>query len=217
MIEWEVALIGHLYYALECTAFVMRNILYLRLLAIAAATFAIAYFSAQSERLWVPIFWNAMYVAINSYQVYVLLSQRRPRQFTDPNEDFLYTNVFHALPPGTFQNLINAAQVITVQPEAILYRQNDHVEHIYIIAKGAAEIVYGGRSITTYPRGSFLGELSFTTGRTATATVKAKEEMTCYFWQHEAFREFLENNPYVENVLNDILGLNLINKLKSLQ
>jgi len=56
----------------------VRDILWLRLLAAASSIIAIPYFALQPTPLWVPIIWNVAFAAINLFQSWRLLAERRP-------------------------------------------------------------------------------------------------------------------------------------------
>ena len=56
----------------------VRNILWLRWFAVASAVTVVPYFLMQHHILWPPVFWAAVFTAINLYQIARLYAERRP-------------------------------------------------------------------------------------------------------------------------------------------
>ncbi len=57
-------------------SYIVRDILYLRLLTVVAACCLVTYFYNQAEPLMTVIYWNLFFVALNVLQVVVILRQR---------------------------------------------------------------------------------------------------------------------------------------------
>lgn len=56
----------------------VRNILWLRWFAVAAALTNIPYFLYQPSILWPPILWAGVFTSINLYQIWRIYMERRP-------------------------------------------------------------------------------------------------------------------------------------------
>src|ERR1700746_734722 len=76
----------------------VRDILWLRLFAVASSLAAIPYFVFQPTPLWVPIAWSAVFAAINLFQSWRLFAERRPVKLT-AEEEQVHQLVFEDLPP----------------------------------------------------------------------------------------------------------------------
>ena len=63
-------------------AYSVRDILWLRLFAVAASLIALPYFILQPEPLWEPIIWSSVFAAINSFQSWRLFVERRAVKLT---------------------------------------------------------------------------------------------------------------------------------------
>ena len=68
-------------------AYSVRDILWLRLFAVAASLIALPYFIRQPEPLWEPIIWSSVFAAINSFQSWRLFVERRPIKLTPEEEE----------------------------------------------------------------------------------------------------------------------------------
>ena len=74
----------------------VRNILWLRWFAVAAALTNMPYFLYQPSILWPPILWAGVFTAINLYQIWRIYLERRPVALS-LDERTLYDMGFHAL------------------------------------------------------------------------------------------------------------------------
>ncbi len=67
-------------------AYSVRDILWLRLFALASSLIAIPYFLLQPTPLWAPLSWSALFVAVNLFQSWRLFLERRPVKLTPEEE-----------------------------------------------------------------------------------------------------------------------------------
>jgi hypothetical protein len=85
----------------------VRDILWLRWFAVAAALTNMPYFLLQREILWPPVLWAGVFTAINVYQIAPIYLERRPVVLSD-DEQRLYELGFRSLRPREFvQGLVN--------------------------------------------------------------------------------------------------------------
>jgi hypothetical protein len=71
---------------LYLASYSVRDILWLRILTIAAAVLLIPYYYLQSQPLWIAISWNLVFVGINLFWVARLLLERRSVQLTEDEQ-----------------------------------------------------------------------------------------------------------------------------------
>ena len=65
---------GHLSFALTALSFYVRDILFLRGLAIVSGLVGIVYnYSLPTGSLWLVIFWLAVFIAINSFSKFIYI------------------------------------------------------------------------------------------------------------------------------------------------
>jgi hypothetical protein len=72
----------------------VRDILWLRWFAVAAALTNIPYFLVQDYVLWPPVLWASVFTAINLYQIARIYRERRPVVLA-PEQQTLYDLAFH--------------------------------------------------------------------------------------------------------------------------
>jgi hypothetical protein len=68
-------------------AYSVRDILWLRLFAVASSTIAIPYFLFQPTPLWAAFGWSVLFTGINVYQSWRLFRKRRPVQLSAEEEE----------------------------------------------------------------------------------------------------------------------------------
>src|SRR6201987_2403694 len=94
-------------------AYSVRDILWLRLFAVAASLISIPYFLLQPAPLWVPIGWSSVFAAINLLQSWRLFVERRPVKLT-PEEEEVRRLAFEDLPPRKVLQVLSVGSWTTV-------------------------------------------------------------------------------------------------------
>src|SRR4029450_3120217 len=94
----------HFSNVLLLVAYSVRDILWLRWFAVAAALINIPYFLVQGTVLWPPVLWALVFTAINLYQIARIYLERRSVVLS-ADEQQLYDLGFHGLRPRDFLSL----------------------------------------------------------------------------------------------------------------
>src|SRR5258708_39445457 len=68
-------------------AYSVRDILWLRLFAVASSLIAIPYFLFQPTPLWAAFGWSVLFTGINIFQTWRLFLERRPVKLTPEEEE----------------------------------------------------------------------------------------------------------------------------------
>ena len=99
----------HFSNVLMLVSYSVRDILWLRWFAVAAALTNMPYFLLQREILWPPVLWAGVFTAINVYQIARIYLERRPVVLSD-DEQRLYELAFHSMRPRDFVSLLLAGE-----------------------------------------------------------------------------------------------------------
>src|SRR5499426_875034 len=94
----------HFSNVLLLVSYSVRDILWLRWFAVAAALTNIPYFLVQETVLWPPVLWASVFTAINLYQIARIYMERRPVVLS-ADQQALYDLAFHSLRPRDFLSL----------------------------------------------------------------------------------------------------------------
>jgi Popeye protein conserved region len=195
-------------------SFLVRDILWLRLLSVVGGAALLPYYVySQAEILWVPMGWNLVFMTINSIQSYRLFLERRPVRLS-ADERLLYDQVFSSLSPRAFLDLLAVAQWREVQDDEGLVQDGKPLCELLLIAEGSAAVQIDSRQVASLAAGSFVGEMSYLTGQAPSASVVATSPSRVVAWPCEPLRAYLAAAPEVRSGLQLILGTDLAHKLR---
>ena len=179
MIDWNQYLVLlNVAYMIWLTAFVAKDILWLRLLTITGNLVVMPYYLYYFETpLLNSIFWSGIYTTINFVMLFLLYLERRPVALTEQEEN-IYQLTFKSLKPRAFKKLIDQASWENLEPEVTLVTRDTELEDLFLVVQGKAEVVLKNGDNKDIPMGGFIGEQSFITGSTTSADVSTGAEAT---------------------------------------
>lgn len=201
----------HVANVLFLLSYLVRDILWLRLLTIVAIGSLLPYYAGND--LYPPIYWNTVFIAINVYQVYRLLLERRPVRLTIEQQR-LYRLGFDRLTPRDFLRLVERATWETFEDEGLLVEQGRPLDQLTVIATGAARVEVDGRAVSTLAAGQFVGEMSYISGEPACARVTVERGSRCVHWQRKVLEQLLGERTDLRAALQNIIGTDLACKLR---
>jgi len=206
---------GHLAFGLIAFSFLVKDILYLRILSIFASLFSVLYnFYIPLEPMWLAINWNIVFVLVNVYHIAVLIYEKRPVHMDDKNNE-LYETLFKELTPVEYLKISKAAIWKTFQPGERLITQGMPVPDLYLIYNGTVDVAIDGERVAELKDGEFVGEMSFLTEKVATASCIVKYEAQCLVWKQREFKELLKRNPSLYFTLQTLLSAQVSSNLVS--
>ena len=201
---------GHLAFGLIAFSFLVKDILYLRLLSILASLFSVLYnFYIPIEPMWLPIGWNIVFVVVNLYHISVIIYEKRPVHMDDKNSE-LYETLFKDLTPVEYLKISKAAIWKKFKPEEFLTRQTHLVPDLVLIYNGTVDVLVDGKKVAQLKDGQFVGEMSFLTEKSATADCIVKHDTECILWKQPEFKELLKRNPSLYYTIQGLLSNQLI-------
>ena len=204
---------GHLAFGLIAFSFLVKDILYLRILSILASLFSVFYnFYIPIEPMWLPIGWNIVFVVVNLYHIAVIIYEKRPVHMDDKNNE-LYETLFKDLTPVEYLKISKAAIWKTFKSGEVLTRQEHLVPDLVLIYNGTIDVSVGGKKVAVLKDGQFVGEMSFLTEKSATATCIVKHDAECLVWKQREFKELLKRNPSLYFTIQSVLSTQVSDKL----
>ena len=208
-----MAYLIHLANVLVLMSFLVRDILWLRLLSIFGGLAFVGYFGfALKEPLYAPVVWNLIFCAINVIQIARLVAQRRP-VFLNAQHQRVHQLAFHALTPRELTKLLAIGSWET-QGDAII-EVGETPNRLMMLCEGDAHVQVGDRRVATLQPGQFAGEMAWLTGRAASAQVRPLGEVTLVAWPFEQLRRLLDEHPNICTVFQRQLGADLARKLRN--
>lgn len=207
----ELDLMVNTAYAVLLISFLMRDILWLRVLTVAAIFIETPYFYFQPETLWPPIAWNVAFFAINAYWIARLSIERRPVHFS-PEEQRLYDTALRSLKPRHARALFEAAAWKTIQPGEQIVTEGQPLNTLSLVAAGKFTIEKDGSIVDEIGEGRFIGSYSFLKNNkdpSVPVTIIASKESRLLVWQNDRLRGLIHGDTQLSIAVEASLGLEL--------
>lgn len=193
-------------------AYSVRDILWLRLFAVASGMISIPYFVLQPTPLWVPIGWTVVFAGINLFQSYRLFVERRPVQLT-PDEEMIRNLAFKDLPPRKVLQLLSVGSWTTISAGERLIEPGKYAEVILLLVQGAVRIARNGDVLGDLVVGNLVGSALLLTGAPADVDAVVVEPVRAMQWKTETLERYLAGNPEVRIVFQQHMARDLAGKL----
>ena len=212
----NIALVaGHLAFGLIAFSFVVKDILWLRLVSILASLFSVFYnWVIPVEPMWIPIGWNFVFVALNLYHIAIIVYEKRPVHMS-PKHKELYETMFKNMTPVEFLKITKIADWIHFKSGELITQKGHIVPTLNLIYNGTVDVVVENKTVAELKDGQFVGEMSFLTEKAATATCKVRHDTECLVWKQEQFKELLKRNPSLYFTIQGLLSAQVSDALVS--
>ena len=197
--------------AFSCAAYLLKNILWLRILLVVAATIYII--SGVSLGITSMVGWNSAYLLINTYHIVFLLLDRVSINVPEETRS-IYQPIFSTLSTREFKKLISNNQFETVQDEVIV-EEAKVPGRLFIILRGKVEIMKSDVRIASLGAGDFVGEMSFLSKEPASASAHARGQVQYAYWTRNDLEKLQHGNITLYNRFIAIIGCDLVRKLKN--
>lgn len=187
------AIVEHFVYIFLIIAFMLRNVVYLRLVTLLSSLFAIIYYRFGLETpLWIGIGWETLFSLVNLFQLFMIAYERYFIRFSP--EEKKIRQLFSKFSPLQFKKLLKTGAFKNYNPGDYIIKHGQKVELLSIICTGTTDIINNEKILASCGPGAFLGELSFMSGNPATADVKATSNCLCICWDQKNLRKLLEKD-----------------------
>jgi hypothetical protein len=201
---------GHLAFGLIAFSFLVKDILWLRVVSILASLFSVFYnYVIPTNPMWLAINWNIVFVVVNLYHIAVIIYEKRPIKMK-PKDKELYETLFKDLSPVEYLKISKVAEWRSFKSGETIIRQNHLVTDLILIYNGTVDVVVGTKKVAELKDGQFVGEMSFLTEKSATATCIVKHDTECLVWKQPEFKELLKRNPSLYYTIQSLLSNQLV-------
>lgn len=204
---------GHIASILTMVAYLLRDILWLRLLTIISCFAGITFnYFVPATPLWTVIGWNAVFAVINIVQIAIILKERSGIDFTEEEKE-LYETLFQNFAPFEFMKLMRIARWQQAAPGEVVAVEGQVLDNVMMIYNGRLGVEKAGKQFAELLDGNFIGEVSFISGGAATATVRALEPTRYLSWSKKEIEALLKRNPSMRLAMHGMLSSDLSQKL----
>jgi hypothetical protein len=189
-------------------AYMVRDILWLRLLTVFAATLLMAYFYLQPVPLMAPIYWNLVFTALNVFWIVRLALERRPVRLNE-EEERLCELVFRTMSPREMIRILKLGSWRTAAAGECFLAKGQPLDRLIVIYSGRACVEIDGKSVTELQPGQFIGSISYITEESAPANIVALAPTRYYCWPKTRLKAFMKKNPDLHAALQTTLAIDL--------
>src|SRR6516164_8000770 len=194
-------------------AYSVRDVLWLRLFAVAAALITIPYFVLQPTALWAPLIWTVVFAAINSLQSWRLFIERRPVKLT-PDEEEIRRLVFQDIPPRKVLQVLSIGSWFTLNVGGRLIESGKLPDAVSLILRGKVRITKDGRVLGELRTGDFVGSALIFSGIPAEMDAVTVEPGRAMRWELGPLERYLAANPETRTVMLKHVARDLAGKIE---
>jgi hypothetical protein len=196
-------------------AYSVRDILWLRLFAVAASLIAMPFYILQPVLLWAPLGWSAVFAAINLFQAWRLFVERRPVKLT-PEEEDVRRLVFRDLPPRKVLQVLSIGTWTTMETGERLIERGKSADALSLIVRGKVRVTRDERVLGELVAGNLVGSALLLSGVPADVDAVAAEPVRSMRWEVGTLERYLSANPETRMVMQRHLARDLAGKLTGL-
>lgn len=193
-------------------AYSVRDVLWLRLFAVAASLIAIPYYVLQPTMLWPPLAWSVVFAAINLFQSWLLFIERRPVKLTAEEEE-IRRLAFQELPPRKVLQILSIGSWVTTQVDEPLLERGKLPNYISLIIRGKVRVTKDGRVIGDMIPGDVVGSALILTGIPSSVDAVTVEPVRAMRWETGTLQKYLSANPEIRDAMQQHLARDLAGKI----
>jgi CRP-like cAMP-binding protein len=186
----------------------VRDILWLRILTVVAASLLIPYYALQPDPLHAAIRWSVLFIAINLYWIVRLILERRPVRFT-PDQARLRELSFPSLTPREALALFKTGVWHDLEPGVSLLVHDRGGNSFSVILRGDADVIYRGQKISEVGEGHFVGVIDVHAEKGEEIDVFVRTASRVMSWSRQPLQQYLVQRPDVALALQRSLDVQL--------
>lgn len=193
-------------------AYSVRDVLWLRLFAVAASLIAIPFYVLQPGVLWAPLAWSVVFAAINLFQSWLLFMERRQVKLTAEEEE-IRRLAFEGLPPRKVLQVLSIGSWVTVEVGEHLIEQGKLPDTVSLIVRGKVRITKDGHTLGDLVPGDIIGSALILNGIPSNVDAVTVEPLRAMRWEIETLKKYLSANPETRTVVQRHLARDLAGKI----
>ncbi|KAK3272600.1 hypothetical protein CYMTET_19115 [Cymbomonas tetramitiformis] len=194
----------------------MDDVVHIRAVNICACIMYILYnYGAPATPLWLLMRWDALFILINSVQVFRILQDRSSVELSWW-EQLAFDNTFRgALAPMAVRRVLAEGKRETAaEGQPVVTRSST----VCLIIKGDVQLTVEGKEVATLSDGDFLGEMEYLSDKDEPSVDKTRTtaltQVEFIVWDNEDLRNFLGCESEVDKAMRSIWNLQLANRLE---
>ena len=205
----------HVANILLLVAYSVRDILWLRLFAVAASVMSIPYFLLQPTTLWAPLGWTVGFAGINLLQSWRLFMERQPVKLTEEEEE-VRSRLFQDLPSRKFLQLVSIGSWVTAQPGERMIESGRAPDAVSLIVSGKVRVTRDGQVVGVLGAGQLVGSALILTGLQTDVAAVVENPVRAIRWRIGTLQPYLNANPDTRTAMQRHLARDLTMKVEHL-
>lgn len=206
-------IVGNLTYIVIAISWLLTNIMWLRIVAVLGLCLEITYMSQQpGGPVWTTMGWDSVFVAINLVQLAIIVRDRLSLRLTKEERVYL-APVLERLDKAQIARMLRTGGWKTLEPGAVMTQEGQAVDDLILICAGRAEVKVHGSLVAHVGPGVYIGEMAFTTGRPATATVTVTEACRVLALDQKKLRQLCNQDREIASAIYALVGGGLADKM----
>ncbi len=206
--------IAHSAYLLFALSYLMTQMLWMRVIAVVGSLLEISFFLHFGGDLRASIFWGLVFITINSVHIVIILRNRFA--LAGFGKDMVYfASMVQGLEKEQITRLLKVGEWRSLEPGAVITTEKQPVDDLTLICEGHSTVTVGERTVARVGPGQFIGDISFTTGSTATASVVAAEPMRIFVFNQARLKALFAKEPDIGAAVYRVLGSALSAKVQN--
>lgn len=207
-----IDIFGHLSFLLIAFSFLMKDIIWLRIISIISGVIGIVYnLMIPAGPLWLPIMWIAIFIIINTYMILSFYYSNRESGFSQ-NDLNIWKNNFWGLTAEEFRKVQKIMIVKTYKNEKII-SVGKETKYIYFILSGKLIVKMKNEILKILNTGDVAGEMSFLNETKANADVYSETETNCIVLEKSKLRNIMLKSPSFHVSITNLFNKNLMKKI----
>jgi len=196
-------------------AYSVRDILWLRLFAVAASVVSIPYFLLQPTTLWAPLGWTVGFAGINLLQSWRLFMERQPVKLTAEEEE-VRRLLFKDLPSRKFLQLLSIGSWVTAEPGERMIETGTVPDAVSLIVSGKVRVTRDGHVVGVLGAGQLVGSALILSGLQPDVEAVVENPVRAIRWQVGTLERYLNANPDTRTAMQRHLARDLALKVEHL-
>lgn len=198
---------------LAVIAFMVRGAVTLRMLTVIGAVLqALFYAFVAQDIITYGLFWKSLTALIAFSVVLFILRERMGRKFAPEVRPFAQS--LRLLNPGQVEKLIKLADRRVHEDQRCILSQGAKPENLYYLLTGSASVQKDGVSLRV-EAGTFLGEIAFVGGVSATADVVIDPGSHYLAWPVDRLTRLLKKEDQIDIALRGLINHDLARKISA--
>lgn len=207
-------LLAFVTFSINAFSYMMRDIKWLRIVTIVAMVgdLFVYYNIRAGSPLWVQFGMSALIIVINAVMLFLLWKEKQAQHFQG-DAGWLYEHVFGPLTPGEFRRVLKLGRWSHLQAGEYVLHKGAVVDQVGFVVNGRLDATWGDTLLNSVAPGGLVGEISYLTGKHASADVSAGTDTRLFVLTHGVLNQIKLERPDLHTKLMYVLGREVAQKL----